>query len=214
MAFLSDNICVSRENWSQPMEISKPGEGYLDTTQLHADLKAFLSQPGPAEHPPCPNCANHIPSQCSASCTQAPAALSIDPEQHPIEENMVPLVFELMSTNVLRTCWSCEGHSDSNGEIWRMPNVSFYSKSMYYPQLLLKHLVNLKYSGALHYTWQIVLADYGQTSGVTFCIQPDMTQEDYAELEQLQTDLKTIADNMLEKLKDIARQMIKDTGID
>jgi len=190
------------------MEISKPGDEYLDTEQLRNDLEAFLNQPGPSAQPPCPNCQQHIPSQCTAECPDVASALSIDPDNHPIEPNMVPMVFELMSTNMLHTSWSCEGHLNSEDELWKSPNVSFYSKSAFYPHLLLKHLANLKHSNRLHYAWQIVLGDYGQTWGVTYCIQPDLSKEQDIHLGKLQMDLRAIADDMFNNLKIIARKIL------
>lgn len=192
------------------MEITKPDEAYLDTDKLRAELEVFLAQPLPRESPPCPNCGHHKPLQCSAKCTDAAKALSIDPDNYPIETNVSPLVFELMASKVFQTCWSCEGHLNDNNDIWKLPNVSFYAKSSNYTHLLVRHIKNLQLERRLKYPWQVVLTDYAQTWGTTYCIQPDLTREQDIHLGMLQNDIKSIAENMLEKLRIIARQCLQD----
>lgn len=190
------------------VKIQKPNEDYLDTNQIRKDLEEFVKQAGPLETPPCPNCKIHIPSQCNALCHDVAKALSIEPDRYPIEDKIVPLVYEIMSTNMLQTCWSCEGHMNEDGEIWKLPNVSFYSKSVFYPKLLLIHLSNLKLDHVLKYQWQIILSDYAQTIGVTYSIQPDLSRVDNPHLGQLQNDIKLISNGMLIKLKIIARKLL------
>lgn len=192
------------------MHIIKPNEQYFDVAQLRHDLEAFINQPGPSEAPPCPGCAEHVQITCSAKCPDAPRALSIEPERYPIESKIVPLVYELMSSRVLMTCWSCEGHMGVDGQLWKLPMVSFYSASAAYPKLLLKHIETLMYKKALKYRWQIVLSDYSQTPGVTYSIQPDMSFVTDVHLGQLQQDIAIIADNALLKLKSIAEGILVD----
>lgn len=192
------------------MEISKPNEGYIDTDKIKADLNVFLAAPLPSESPPCPSCEQHIRSDCNSKCANASSSLSIDPDKYPIETNITPLVFEITATCVMQTCWSCEGHLDENNNLWKLPNVSFYAKSSIYPQLLVKHIKNLNLNKQLKYPWQVILADYAQTLGTTYTIQPDLCREEEIHLGLLQHDIKTIADDMLEKLKVIARQCLHD----
>lgn len=192
------------------MEISKPSERYLNTEQLCLDLQHFLRQPVAGEFSSCPGCQCHIPVQCSADCPDAPEALSIDPVKYPIETSIVPLVYAIMSTNVFQTCWSCEGHMNDKNELWKLPNVSFYSESAIYPQLLLRHIGNLQLDKVLRYHWNIVLADYAQTCGITYSIQPNLTSEENIHLGLLQKDVKSISDNMSNKLKIIAHQFLQE----
>ena len=192
------------------MHIIKPNEQFLDVERLRSDLEAFINQPGSSEAPPCPGCTNHVPISCSAKCPDAPKALSIEPERYPVEPKVVPLVYELMSTHVLMTCWSCEGHMGAGGKLWKVPMVSFYSASAIYPKLLLKHIETLTYKKVLKYRWQVVLSDFAQTLGVTYSIQPELSLVVDVHLGQLQQDLGIIADDALLKMKAIAKEMLVD----
>lgn len=95
-------------------------------------------------------------------------------------------------------------------EIWKIPNVSFYSESEIYPKLLLPHISNLRLNKVLCYQWNIVLADFAQTFGTTYSIQPNLTLEENIHLGNLQKDIRTITDNILDKLKFIARQLLQE----
>jgi len=192
------------------MHIIKPNEQYLDVAKLRSDLELFINQLKPSDAPPCPGCEEHVPVMCSAKCPDAPRALSIEPERYPVESKVVPLVYELMSTRVLMTCWSCEGHMGADDKLWKLPMVSFYSASPVYPKLLLKHIEILTYKKALKYRWQIVLSDFSQTPGVTYSIQPDLSFVEDVHLGQLQHDITIIADDALLKLKSIAEGMLVD----
>lgn len=190
------------------MHIIKPGQKYLDEEQLIADLEAFIDQPEPVEIPPCPGCQNHMADLCSAECPEAPKALSIEPERYPVEPKVVPLVFELMSSRMMMTCWSCEGHMGNDGKLWKLPMVSFYSMSSAYPKILLKHLESLNARKLLKYRWHVVLSDFSQTVGVTYSIQPDLSFVDDVHLGQLQQDITIIGRDTVQELKTIARKML------
>lgn len=192
------------------MEISKPNNLYLDTDKLRLDLEYFLNQPGPGKVPPCPNCKDHCASKCNVSCPDIATVMSIDPVKYPIETNIVPLVFGVMSTSVLQTCWSCEGHLNEKNELWKMPNVSFYSQSSIYPHLILRHLKNLKLDKALKYSWHVVLDDFAQTLGITYSIQPDLKHDEDIHLGMLQNDIKILSTNMLDNMKNIARKLLQE----
>lgn len=192
------------------MHIIKPGDKYFDEGQLAADLEDFINQPEPTETPPCPGCEKHVAEMCSSKCPEAPKALSIEPERYPVESKVVPLVYELMSSRLMMTCWSCEGHMGEDGKLWKLPMVSFYSMSPAYPKMLLKHLETLNYKKLLKYRWHIVLSDFSQTAGVTYSIQPDLSFESDVHLGQLQQDVVNIGTDTVQKLKVIAREMLHD----
>lgn len=199
------------------MHIERPKRELLDAEQTKEHLKIFIKQAIPIEIPPCPGCSKHIKLNCSSSCTDAPLALSIQPKEFPIEKNVVPLVFGLMSTRVTQTCWSCEGHMDANNELTKLPTVSFYTSSPVYPQLLHRHVINLKLDKKLNYPWHVVLMDYAQTWAQTYSIMPNLNFVDKnIHLGALQNDLKVIAEDLQEQMKFIARSMIIeiDTWID
>ena len=143
------------------MYIYKPEESTQNIAQYKEALALLIAQPTPQEAPPCGNCEKHVPTNCSAKCEKASASLSSDPVNHPLEQKTVSLVFELTATKVLKPCWSCEGHFNGENELWKLPQISFYSPSPAYPQLLLRHIHDLKTQKVLAYEWHVVLADFG-----------------------------------------------------
>lgn len=196
------------------MHIDKPKDDLYDANKTKEDLEFFLSQSSPQEVPPCPYCSNHVKSQCSSSCSSASTALSSHPKEFPIEANVVPLVFGLMSTRVTQTCWSCEGHMDTNNNLIKLPTVSFYTSTPICSQLLHKHVSKLNMDKKLSYLWHVTLSDYAQTWGQTYSIVPNLNFVDKdIHLGALQNDLKIIADNLQEKMKVIARELIAEIDI-
>lgn len=191
------------------MHIPTPKKELLCDSETRSQLEQFIIQAEPADDPPCTGCKQHVPKDCSGSCSRAAEALSIEPERYPIESKVVPLVFEITSTRLLQTCWSCEGHMDHENKLWKVPQVSFYSDSPIFPKLVLIHLTRLYQSKTLGYRWHVVLSDFTQSLGLTYSIQPDLNQEDAPRLGLLQQDMQTIADGMHTKLKSIASELIQ-----
>ena len=191
------------------MYIEKPNQELLNAEQTKISLEAFLEKACPDEIPPCPGCTDHIVSKCAGDCSEAHLALSTHPDEFPIETNVVPLVFGLMSTRVAQTCWSCEGHMDNKNNLVKLPTVSFYTSSPVYAQLLHKHVSKLKMDKQLVYPWHVVLTDYAQTWGQTYSVVPDLNFVDKEiRLGGLQNDLKVIANDLQGKMKFLAREMI------
>lgn len=191
------------------MHIPAPKRALVCDSETRLQLEQFLLQPGPSEQAPCPGCKQHMPDNCSAKCGEAAQALSIEPERYPIESKVVPLVFEIMTTRLMQSCWSCEGHMDPDNKLWKVPQVSFYSDSPIYPKLVLIHLTRLYQDKVLGYRWHVVLSDFTQTLGLTYSIQPDLNQEEQPRLGLLQQDLQTISKNMHTRLKDIAAELLR-----
>lgn len=191
------------------MHIVTPKQELLDAEKTKENLQFFLEQALPKDIPPCPGCNDHVISKCSASCSDAPLALSTQPEEFSIEKSIVPLVFGLMSTRVTQTCWSCEGHMDVNNNLIKLPTVSFYTSSPVYSQLLHRHISKLKIEKKLSYPWHVVLMDYAQTWAQTYSVIPDLNFiNENIHLGALQNDLKVIAEDLQERMKFIAREMI------
>ena len=190
------------------MKIAAPNTGLVCDSETKSQLEQFIAQPEPSALAPCPGCNEHIPDKCSGYCECAAQALSIDPVRYPIESNVVPLVFEITASRLMQTCWSCEGHMDNENKLWKVPQVSFYSDSPIYPKLVLIHLMRLYQSKALGYRWHVVLSDFTQTLSLTYSIQPDLNQEESPRLGLLQQDLRIISDEMHQKLKLIARELL------
>lgn len=191
------------------MHIVRPKKGLLDSRRVAEDLQDLLITPEQQQQPPCPGCKNFTPTRCNARCPDAPTALSIDPQQYPLEPNVVSLVYELVSSRLLQTCWSCEGHFDNDGKLWKLPQVSFYSASPVYPQLLLRHVNDLYQARRLAYPWQVVLSDYAQTWGLTYTVEPNLVHVPEPRLGLLHQDLRIISEDLLLKLKEQARKMLQ-----
>jgi hypothetical protein len=192
------------------VKIVQPRAGIMNRERMKQDLLLLIKQPDAAESPPCPSCSNHVPGNCSSQCANAAPSLSSEPENYPIEIKVVPLVFELAATRLMQPCWSCEGHLGPNGELWKIPQVSFYSESPIYPQLLLKHIYALQLQKRLTYPWHLVLADYGQTWELTYTLEPNLNREQTIHLGKLQADLHTLADDLCQRLKALARAALAD----
>lgn len=190
------------------MYIYKPEENTQNTAQICEALQLFIDQPTPKDLAPCLNCDNHIPADCSVKCSDAPAALSSDPMNHPLESKVVPLVFELTSTRLMQPCWSCEGHFNNENELWKLPQISFYSRSPVYPQLVVRHIQDLKVQKKLAYEWHVVLSDFGQSWNMSYSIEPRLNDVKEPRLGMLQQDLQSISEDMCNKLKSIAKKMM------
>ena len=190
------------------MKIAKPTVAILPDADIREDLTLLIQQPEPEQSAVCQGCKQHSPSTCSASCKEAPGALSIDPVQHPIERNVVSFVYELAATRMLETCWSCEGHMGEDNELWKVPQVSFYAASPVYVKLLSLYLDELQHSKKLTYRWHIVITDFAQSNGLTYSVQPDLNLVKDPHLGLLQADLKTIATDLHAKLKWHAQKMM------
>jgi hypothetical protein len=191
------------------MHIERPIQSLIDAEQTKEVLNTFLRQPSPKAAPPCPGCKNHLPYKCSPLCAEAKVSLSAQADEFPLEPNVLPLVYGFMSTRLTQTCWSCEGHMDVDNNLLNLPMVSFYTSSPVYCQLIHRHIFRLNMDKKLNYPWQVVFTDYAQTWAQTYSIVPNLNfvRKDVS-LGALQNDLKVMADNMQEKLKFIARELI------
>ena len=190
------------------MKINKPGDNILDKESLRRELMAFIDPPASQDEPPCPNCISYVVSECAPSCSRAPKALSADPENHPLEPKVVPISFEMASSGVFQTCWSCEGHIDQAGKLWKFPQVSFYVGAPVYAQILLRYINSLANEGKLSYAWHVLVSDYGPLNGVTYTLQPNLQLQAEVHLGKLQQDLLTVSQNMVANLKAIAKELL------
>ena len=175
---------------------------------LRESLQRFVDHPEPAQIAPCPGCTQHIPTACSPKCTDAAQALSIDPVRYPLESKVLPLVYEVMASAGLKSCWSCEGHMNTEGALWKVPQVCFYSDAPFYPQLVLMHLLDLFHAKKLKYSWHIVLSEFTRSLDITYSIQPNLNHVSEPHLGALQSDMQVIAEDMHGKVKAIARALL------
>jgi len=197
------------------MHIPRPNLSDVNIQGLIGDLNLLIKQPSALQSPPCPNCSDNDKlvwnrAKCSAECEHASYALSEEPERYPIEQHVVPLVFELTSMRLVKTCWSCEGHLDIDGELWKVPQVSFYTTKPIYSQLLCNYLARLFWRKKLNYQWEVVLTNFGRTWDVTYTIKCDMSRVKNPSISLMQEDLVNMAKDLSENIKEDARTLIKD----
>lgn len=190
------------------MHIPLPDNTDNSSASTRENLQKLIDYPEPYQVDPCPGCIKHMPDNCSPKCPDVAEALSIDPVRYPIEPKVIPLVYEIMATAGLKTNWSCEGHMNNEGELWKLPQVCFYSEQPVYSHLVLLHLSNLQQEKKLKYPWHIVLTDFFLSLNITYSIQPNLNQVNNPHLGSLQYDMTVIADGMHTKLKIIAKQLI------
>jgi hypothetical protein len=149
---------------------------------------------GPLTEPVCcPRCPDFKPSTgCHRNCAAAPVRLSSEGERGPIEPLVAPLVFELKKLGVFYPCWSCEGHTNAAGDLWRVPNVWFYSDSVVHVRALGEAVGQLHAGRQLSARWHLAVT-YSDASNpdTTFSLEPDAAAD--SSLSALQGDLGVMA---------------------
>lgn len=187
--------------------------------QPDVHLQLLIVQPTDKQLRPCPGCdvkclcSKHSPTcccSCSPACPHAYMRLSSEPAKHPIEPNILPLVYGLSSLRLMQPCWSCEGHINNNNQIHKIPQVWFYSSTVVYPQLFSMHLHNLVANNKLSEPWQITVSPFSADSLVTtFIVKPELVNGiANTSLEKLQKDLHCISNNIANHIRRIAHEML------
>jgi hypothetical protein len=193
------------------MRITQPREGIFSNWQVAQALQALLQAPLPHVQPPCPGCCNHRPALCSALCPDAARACSSEPQRHPVEPAVLPLVYELNALRVFQSCWSCEGHLGRDGRLWKRPQVSFYAGSSIYAMVLASYLHSLYQLKRLTYCWQITFADFGRAPCPTYCIEPRLEGDRDVHLGKLQADLREMSQDLGQAIRLRASEYLKDS---
>lgn len=198
------------------MKLSAPHSSTEADQAIIEDIKYLLQQPSYEELRPCPGCDK--PCECSQSstctcncapeCEHAPFLMSSDPDRYPIEKNIVSLVFGLNCLRVLPPYWSCEGHSFPSGEMFRVPQVWFYSRAIIYPKLIGEYMHRLKIKDSIHYPWHICLVYTNNSLETGFSIEPDVKSIENPELGVMREDVQVIADNLLVGIQELAQEYI------
>ena len=185
--------------------------------QSRKELEYLLSQPTVKEMRPCPHCTILCPCsgsstctcQCSNCCEHAPYQMSSDPERYPIEEKIVPLVYEFYCLRICEPCWSCEGHRSENGALIKIPQVWFYSRALVYPRLIYEHVEELLFKKILTYPWHIcVTYSSAERMDTAFSIEPKLNQIQVPQLDTLQEDVERIAVDLVDVIRAKARRYI------
>ncbi len=157
-----------------------------------------IYQAGPLPEPICKSsCSDYNAAQgCNRHCISAPEMLSSEDETYPLEKLVAPLVFEIKKLGVFHPCWSCEGHNDTEGKLWKIPRVWFYSDSVVHVRALVIAIDQINNIHHLSTRWSIVVT-YSDPSNpnTTFSLEPQLSNADL-NIELLQSDMKTIYTNI------------------
>ena len=144
----------------------------------------------------CARCPDYAPSiSCHRYCPAAPRRLSSEGEHSPVEPVVAPLVFELKKLGVFYPCWSCEGHTDRSGNLWKIPRVWFYADSVIHIRALAEAINRLSHARRLAAHWTVVVTHSDPANpDTTFSLEPEpgMNQD----LPALHGDLRVMADEL------------------
>lgn len=146
----------------------------------------------------CTQCgATNCRCNCSPNCAMAGQALSSDPEKHPIEPMIVPLVYVFKTLEVFTPCWSCEGHDDNSGKLWKLPRVWFYSESTVHVRLLAEVVQYLHVQNRLNVRWHVGVNTAEPSNPHTiFHLEPAVEATPGLTLESLREDVRTLSANI------------------
>lgn len=153
---------------------------------------------GPLPDPVCStNCPDHHPSiRCNRDCRAAPVRLSSEGAKGPVEPLIAPLVFELKRLGVFHPCWSCQGHDDQSGKLWRVPRVWFYADSVVHIRALANAIDALFSARRLSTRWEIVVTHSDPDNpDTTLSLEPDAAGKG-GSLRDLQNDLRVLAEGL------------------
>jgi hypothetical protein len=178
------------------MRIAPRDNNAAGKRRLTQDLRR-ARQSGPLPDPiccqPCPDF--RAATGCHRHCGSAPARLSSEGAEYPVEPIVAPLVFELKKLGVFHPCWSCEGHTDQSGALWKLPQVWFYADSVVHTRILDNAIDRLYQARLLSARWHLVLTHSDPDNvDTTFSLEPEPAAG-YA-LSDLQGDLHIIANEL------------------
>lgn len=166
---------------------------------------------GPITDPVCvDDCPHYKPTEgCHRDCENAPDHLSSEAGEYPVEAQIAPLVFELKKLGVFHPCWSCEGHNNAQGELWKLPSVWFYSDSVVHVRALANTIDAIFNNGSLASRWRIVLTHSDvDNPDTTFSLEPQFDRVD-TDLGELQADLKIISTQLASEFQIACENLIQ-----
>ncbi len=180
------------------------------------ELRDLMTQPTARQQRVCPGCdircaqCGSISCTCSCApdCADAPQQMSSDPEKHPVEAGIVPLVYALNELRVFHPCWSCEGHVEDDGRLIRPPHVWFSVRTTVYLSLINHCLFHLHFEKKLSRDWQIKVVDWGQTEDSGFSLEPVTAKGEKIDLAALRRDVRVIAEGLLSGVRAAATHYI------
>ena len=181
-------------------------------TRAREDLSSLLRSRVDAPPPCAANCPEAFGPRCSRSCPEVPRKLSSDPEGHPLDPLIAPLVYEVQRLKVFQPCWSCEGHNGPGGSLWKVPRVWFYSDSMTHVRALAGAIRQMELDRRLHANWQVVLVSLDQKDpDCCFSLEPAGLAPT-VRLEDLQADVTVIAASLHDLVVQIADDLARRIG--
>lgn len=180
------------------------------------DLDILVRQPAGRELRVCPDCA--LPCPCSGSptctchcgphCPHAPQQLSSEGDRYPVEPKIVPLVFAFQELRVCPPCWSCEGHVRGDGEVFRLPQVWFYARSLVYVRLIGEWLRALRHEGRTANPWHVCVSHSESGLDTAFSLEPDLKMMASVDLPSLQRDVLVLASGLVREVQQLAGRYI------
>ena len=192
------------------MKIVQPTKSKSTVYQQIEDLECIVSNLSDSSLRPCNNC-NEICKTCGSSkctchctllCPKSSGNLSSDSVLYPIESGIMPLVYCFNYMNICETCWSCEGHNDSNGNLAKLPQIWFYTDSFMLLRVIDDCLSLLSATSQLMVSWQLCTTSTAKSSKQnTFALKPDLNLVNGVELRNLHKDVIVIAKNFPEMIK-------------
>lgn len=200
--------------WEYPaMRIKPRGSDAERRAAVKADLDRARAI-GPLQDPVCmPDCPDHTAGvHCHRSCVKAPVRLSSDPDAFPIEPLIAPLVFEIKRLGVFEPCWSCEGHNDNAGTLWKVPRVWFYADSVAHVRALAEAVATLSTRNRLTVPWHVVLTHSDPDNPDTsFSLEPAVDAA-HAQLPALQADIERLAAGVAEEFRKACEDIATHAG--
>ncbi|MDA0306154.1 MAG: hypothetical protein O3B76_07690 [Proteobacteria bacterium] len=193
------------------MKIERRKKNRREKLEVHAELARIVNPPArtrvcnEACDAVCPTCGSTgCACSCSSACPHISTVLTSDPA-FPIEELIAPLAFELKRLGVFEPCWSCEGHKDRNGDLWKVPRVWFYCDSVVYIRILYSVLKDMDIEERLEVPWQVrVTFSDDDNLGTAFSLRPDSAEKPNVTLEQLQRDVRAITEDLYDRVMEKA----------
>ena len=186
------------------MKIERREKSAQESAEIRAELSKVASPPAktgrvcdPSCDLVCSTCGDtHCSCACFNGCPQIPSVLTSDPNS-PIEGKIASLTFELKRLGVFKPCWSCEGHNDYAGALWKVPRVWFYCDSVLHVRLLADALKDLEIKELISGPWQVRLTFSDKNNpDTTFSLEPVIQRSSGATLAALQQDVMVIADKL------------------
>ncbi len=206
------------------MKIAKPHSDPEFDIQAAAEMADLLRQPLITQQRPCHGCEVACPCSasvscacgCSVKCPHVARQMSSDPDNHPVEQGIAPLVFALNGIRVVEPCWSCEGHMGPGETLLRPPSVWFYSRSAVYPMMIADYLAELSGAKETKYRWRLCMVAFGDDGEgcPVFSIEPNFSIAN-PDLMMMRRDVRVIAEGFEAALRALASAGLpcRETGL-